>query len=210
MRIRSIKPDFWKSEKVASLPAMARLLFIGLWNLSDDAGRFRAHPSLIQGEIFPYEPNVDVGDHLRRLEAVGLVQVYEVDGRRYGLVVGFAEHQRIDKRLAPRHPAPPVPAEPSAAEPQATPITHDNPPGSHDNPAGHADSSQVHHDSSQVHAERSGWDRIGGDRKGEDRQTDRGSALLSGEEVLTPSESNKATEAASLAADIAATRRVRA
>lgn len=195
MRIRSIKPDFWKSEKVASLPAMARLLFIGLWNLSDDAGRFRAHPSLIQGEIFPYEPNVDVGDHLRRLEAVGLVQVYEVDGRRYGLVVGFAEHQRIDKRLAPRHPAPPIPADSSQVHADSSQVPHDC-------SAGHADSSQVH-------AERSGWDRIGGDRKGEDRQTDRGSALLSGEGVLTPSESNKATGAASLASGVAAARRVR-
>lgn len=203
MRIRSIKPDFWKSEKVASLPAMARLLFIGLWNLADDAGRFRAHPSLIQGEVFPYEPNVDVGDHLRRLAAVGLIQVYEVDGRRYGLVVGFAEHQRIDKRMAPKHPAPPTTADFTQVPADFTQVPHDN-------PAGPADPSQVPHESTHVLTERSGWDRIGGDRKGEDRQTDRGSALLSGEGVPTPSEFNKATGAASLAADLAASRRVRA
>jgi hypothetical protein len=195
MRIRSIKPDFWKSEKVASLPAMTRLLFIGLWNLSDDAGRFRAHPSLIQGEVFPYEPNVDVGDHLLRLAAVGLIQVYEVEGRRYGLVVGFAEHQKIDKRMAPRHPAPPNPPDYSAGHPESTTVP--------------AESTPVLPDYSAGPAERSGWDRIGGDRKGEDRQTDRGSALLSGEGVLTPSESNKATGAASLASGVAAARRVR-
>jgi len=31
MRIRSIKPDFWKSEKVASLPAMTRHAALAAW-----------------------------------------------------------------------------------------------------------------------------------------------------------------------------------
>lgn len=107
MRIRSIKPEFWKSERVASLPRDSRLLFIGLWNLADDAGRFRAHPNLIQGELFPYEPESDVAGWLQALVDAGLVLLYEADGRRYGLVVGFSEHQKIDKRTESRLPPPP-------------------------------------------------------------------------------------------------------
>ncbi len=107
MRIRSIKPEFWKSERVAMLPRDSRLLFIGLWNLADDAGRFRAHPNLIQGELFPYEPGVAVAEWLGHLVEAGLVVLYEADGRRYGLVVGFAEHQKIDKRTESRLPPPP-------------------------------------------------------------------------------------------------------
>lgn len=107
MRIRSIKPDFWKSEKVAGLPHAVRLLFIGLWNVADDSGRFRAHPSLIQGEIFPYEPESPVEAWLQVLAEVGLVHIYEADGRRYGHVVGFDEHQKIDKRTESRLPPPP-------------------------------------------------------------------------------------------------------
>jgi len=38
MRIRSIKPEFWKSETVAALSPLARLLFIGLWNYADREG----------------------------------------------------------------------------------------------------------------------------------------------------------------------------
>jgi hypothetical protein len=40
-RIRSIKPDFFKSEDVAALPLRARLLWIGLWTQCDDHGRTR-------------------------------------------------------------------------------------------------------------------------------------------------------------------------
>lgn len=122
MRIRSIKPEFWKSERVASLPRDSRLLFIGLWNLADDAGRFRAHPNLIQGELFPYEPESDVAGWLQALVDAGLVLLYEADGRRYGLVVGFAEHQKIDKRTESRLPPPPSRRRaPSPIEEQAAP-----------------------------------------------------------------------------------------
>lgn len=226
MRIRSIKPDFWKSEKVASLPPMTRLLFIGLWNMADDAGRFRAHPSLIQGEIFPYDPHVDVGEHLRQLAEAGLVQVYEVEGRRYGLVVGFAEHQKIDKRTESRLPPPP-PVEPRrsarptrkskapAAPRQTPPIPADSSGGGADDSAEHTEESAGHPERSEFSAEWSGLDRKGGEGKGKDgrgsdSQTARGSALLSGDGVETPAEYDKANGAASMAAGLAAARRVRA
>lgn len=54
-RNRMIKADFWGDEKIAALSLKARLLFIGLWNFSDDHGVCRAHPVYIKSNIFPYD-----------------------------------------------------------------------------------------------------------------------------------------------------------
>jgi hypothetical protein len=127
MRIRSIKPDFWKSEKVARLPMGARLFFIGLWNLADDHGRFRAHPKILRGELFPFDEDADVAGWLRALQAVGLVALYEVDGSTFGWVCGFDEHQKIDRRSASRLPAPPDTARKPACSAEVQPIPANKP-----------------------------------------------------------------------------------
>lgn len=110
MRIRSIKPEFWDSQKLGGVSRDARLLFIGLWSLADDFGRFRAHPAKIAGALFAYDDTADVPAWLEELVRIGVVQLYQHEGQDYGLVVGFAEHQKIDKRWASKLP-----------EPQATP-----------------------------------------------------------------------------------------
>ena len=38
-RIRTIKPEFWSDEKLAPLPPIDQLVFLGLISLSDDFGR---------------------------------------------------------------------------------------------------------------------------------------------------------------------------
>ena len=166
MRIRSIKPEFWKSERVASLPRDSRLLFIGLWNLADDAGRFRAHPNLIQGELFPYEPTADVAAWLAPLVEAGLVVLYEVEGRRFGLVAGFEEHQKIDKRTESRLPAPPSTRRRQRPPeiPQDSTTSHDTPPTSGGSPPSVAVESVESPDLSAESPERSGADRKGSGR----------------------------------------------
>lgn len=57
MRIRTIKPEFWVSESMGRLSRDARLIFVGLWSLADDYGRFRADPRLIAGQLLPYDPD---------------------------------------------------------------------------------------------------------------------------------------------------------
>jgi len=106
VKIRSIKPDFWKSETVAGLPFEARLFFIGLWNLADDYGRFRAHPKIVRGELLPFDDDAPVDRWLEQIADAGLIVLYEVDGTRYGWVRGFSEHQKIDRRAASRLPEP--------------------------------------------------------------------------------------------------------
>ena len=50
-----IKPEFWSDEKLALLSLQARLTYIGLWNLSDDYGVVKGHPSWLKNSIYPYD-----------------------------------------------------------------------------------------------------------------------------------------------------------
>lgn len=109
-RIRTIKPEFWQDERVAALSPLARLLFVGLWNLADDEGRLRGHPALIRGALFPYDDprSLDVGALLDELVEAGRVQAYEADGERFLWVRHFRQHQKIDRPTPSRLPAPPA------------------------------------------------------------------------------------------------------
>lgn len=109
-RIRTIKPDFWSHEKVMDCPRDARLLFIGLLNFADDEGRMRLSPRSLKAQIFPGD-DISTGhmtDILEQLADVGLIETYEVDEKRYLLIPGFREHQRIDKFVSSKLPPPPV------------------------------------------------------------------------------------------------------
>lgn len=77
-RIRTIKPGFFKNEDIAALPAMARLLFIGLWTQADRAGRLEDRPKRLKAEIFPYE-NYDIEKGLNELQNAGFILRYKVN-----------------------------------------------------------------------------------------------------------------------------------
>jgi len=110
-RIRSIKPEYWQDELLGTMPSDVQLLYIGLWTLSDDAGRFRAHPRFVHAQVFPYKPEVDVSAGLAVLERSGRIQLYEADGQSFGWVRRFGAHQRIDKPKPSVLPEPPSPDE---------------------------------------------------------------------------------------------------
>lgn len=55
MRIRQVKPAFWTDARIAALPAPARLFYIGLWMVADDAGWLRWDASQIANELYGYE-----------------------------------------------------------------------------------------------------------------------------------------------------------
>lgn len=106
-RIRTIKPEFWTDEKVVTLSAFARLVFIGLWNFVDDFGRMECSPVRLKMQILPAD-NADLRQLLAEISGAGLITLYSVDGKDYLQVNGFAKHQKIDKRAASKHPAPPI------------------------------------------------------------------------------------------------------
>ena len=92
-RIRSIHPGFFTDERLVSVSVEARLLFLGVGVESDDKGIFEWKPITLKMRLFPAD-NVDIQCLLCELEAVGVLQSYEIDGRKYGAIRNFRRHQR--------------------------------------------------------------------------------------------------------------------
>lgn len=64
----------------------------------DDYGRFDARPAILKGRLFPLmegKTNKNMSDALHKLASVGLIELYEVDGRPHLHVVTWDKHQRI-------------------------------------------------------------------------------------------------------------------
>lgn len=103
-RIRTIKPEFWTSEQVMECSAMARLLFIGIWNFCDDAGNHPMSPKTIKALVFPGDDITaqTVNDLLAELVANRLITLYEVASKQYLHVNGW-HHQKIDRPTV-KHP----------------------------------------------------------------------------------------------------------
>lgn len=106
-RIRSIKPEFWTSEQVMECSPNARLMFIGLWNFCDDAGRHPASPKQIKALIFPADDFSadDVRRMLDELSSHGLLSLYAIGEKEYFQITGW-HHQKIDKPQQPKYPGP--------------------------------------------------------------------------------------------------------
>lgn len=85
----------------------ARLLFVGLWNFCDDAGRFPFSPKQVKALVMPGDDDISAEDvrlWLVELSTNGLITVYEVDGKEYLEVTGWA-HQKIDRPQPAKYPA---------------------------------------------------------------------------------------------------------
>lgn len=110
MRIRTIKPDFWEDEQVGTLTPLARLLFIGSWNLADDEGRLRWTPDYLNASLFMYDnyPAKKIRGLMDEVEALGMAVPYT--GRaaqELAHLPNFLKHQKINrpqKSKFPPHP----------------------------------------------------------------------------------------------------------
>lgn len=94
MRTRLVKPGFFTSETLGELPALTRLLFVGLWCLADKEGRLLDRPRQIKAQILPYE-EYDVSAALDALQAAGHIKRYEADSLQIIEVVNFKKHQTL-------------------------------------------------------------------------------------------------------------------
>ncbi len=92
MRARNIKPGFWKNEELVEFDFGTRLLFVGLWMLADREGRLEDRPKRIKMELFPAD-NFDAKTAIDELEQAGLIERYEVKGKRLISIPNFAAHQ---------------------------------------------------------------------------------------------------------------------
>lgn len=108
-RIRTIKPEFWDDEKLASISRDARLLFIGIWNQADDYGVVKGHPSWLKNKIFPYDEirPADFQKWVSELEAIRAIIPFNHDLERYFFIRTFPDHQHVNRPSETRNPAPP-------------------------------------------------------------------------------------------------------
>lgn len=92
MRIRSIKPEFFKDEDLAELTPLARLLFQGLWCMADREGRLEDRPRRIKAEILPYD-ECDIESLLGSLGNAGFINRYSKGSVRCIQIKSFLRHQ---------------------------------------------------------------------------------------------------------------------
>lgn len=125
-RIRTIKPEFFTSERVARLSDAAKLTFVGIWCQADDYGVARADARIIKGAVWPLADHVTVGDVARHLDELAahdpdpLIELYVARGVCWLRIVGFVEHQRVNRPSRKRNPAPP--GEDGAPPPPPAPV----------------------------------------------------------------------------------------
>lgn len=122
MRIRQVKPAFWTDARVAALPAPARLFYIGLWMIADDAGWLRWDLPQIANELYGYESRHrrerDAETFLRLLAEAERVIVHECG---HVEIPRLTDHQHlsvlskqvrtIQREHADCGDSPPIPAE---------------------------------------------------------------------------------------------------
>ncbi|MCA1185783.1 hypothetical protein LCD36_04860 [Saccharopolyspora sp. 6T] len=107
-RIRTIKPDFFRSRTIDKLTYEQRLTFIGLWTHCDDEGRCEYDPRLVKADVWPLSDRTsgDIDGDVQALTESSLITHYTVGERSYLQINGWREHQKINRPTPSKLPAP--------------------------------------------------------------------------------------------------------
>lgn len=111
MPSRYLREAYITSERIDAASSDSRDLFVRLLLVADDYGRFFADPRIISSKCFPLSASARKCPHsadkcaqlLAECVKVGLVQVYEADGKRFLQINQW--HERV--RSKSKYPAPP-------------------------------------------------------------------------------------------------------
>ena len=134
-RIRTIKPDFFRheglfeAEQTEGMPL--RVAFAGLWTACDREGRFVWAPRQLKLDCLPYD-DVDFAQVLEMLRTRGFVVKYSVQGKEYGCIPSWDQHQVINNREAASRIPELIESHPltrAARVPDASPTRHDSAQG---------------------------------------------------------------------------------
>lgn len=111
-RIRTIKPEFFRSRALAKCSVYARVTYAGLWCEADDHGRGIADARLLKGSTWPLDDDVTptvIEGHLKELTLSGHIVLYAVDNDVFYEINRWTEHQSAAFRRGNAvHPAPPA------------------------------------------------------------------------------------------------------
>lgn len=94
---RIIKESICVSEQIDALSPLEEVTFYRLLVNCDDYGCFDAREKVVASRLFPlkdFRP-VEIRKLINRLAAVGLVELYQVDGKPLLKVCKWADHQRV-------------------------------------------------------------------------------------------------------------------
>lgn len=95
---RIIKESICTSDTLNQLTDFEERFWHRLTVNCDDYGRFDARPAILKGRLFPLmdgKTQKNMTDALHKLASVGLIELYEVDGRPFLHVVTWDKYQRI-------------------------------------------------------------------------------------------------------------------
>jgi hypothetical protein len=99
MRSRIISPEFFRDEDIARLEEVQKVLFIGLWTLSDRQGRLVDNQVYIKSNLFPYSDVITSNDIARHLDALAsphpFIIRYTVEGKRFIQIKNWDKYQRV-------------------------------------------------------------------------------------------------------------------
>lgn len=95
---RILKESIRESETIDSLSWFEEVLFYRLIVSCDDYGRYDARPAIVKNKLFPLKENLtikNVSNALNALARVGLVTLYEFEGKPFLFLPTWEEHQTI-------------------------------------------------------------------------------------------------------------------
>ena len=98
-RIRTIKPKFWDDVKLSKISRDARLVFIGMWNFSDDLGVIIAEPIWLKSKIFPCDV-IQVQQFEKWLDELvknGFISLLSYKNDRFYYLPNLTRHQVINR-----------------------------------------------------------------------------------------------------------------
>ena len=108
-RIRSIKPEFWRSPSTAKASPRARLLYIAMWNWADDYGVGEWTPRELLGFAFPNDLEITSAEFQCLCTEVATcfnTVFYRVGGRRFYCIPAWDVHQKNERRAQGKYPGP--------------------------------------------------------------------------------------------------------
>lgn len=104
---RILKESICTSETIAELTPFEETMFYRLIVNCDDFGRFDARPAILKGRLYPLADvtNAAIQKALAKLSTVGILELYQVDGRAYLQLCTWTRHQQT-RASKSKYPAP--------------------------------------------------------------------------------------------------------
>ena len=100
-----IDPKFWSDDKMMALTTRHRLLFIGIWNFSDDGGIHKNSNNMLKAEVFPCDDIIvkEVGKLKDELIELELIIPFQSNGIELFYVKNWKIYQSIQKPIPSKY-----------------------------------------------------------------------------------------------------------